>query len=46
MGSAPHTIHMVAARYPGVHLDLDADRITVDNPAALAQLVRADLGPG
>ena len=46
MGSAPHTIHMVAARYPGVHLDLDADRITVDNPAALAQLVRADPGPG
>ena len=44
MGSPPHTIHMVAARYPGVHLDLDADRITVESPAATLQMVRADLG--
>ncbi len=44
MGAPPHTIHMVAARYRGVTLDLDADVITVADPAALAQMVRADLG--
>ncbi|CAN5136059.1 hypothetical protein BH09MYX1_BH09MYX1_13810 [soil metagenome] len=46
MGAPPHTIHMVAARYPGVRLDLDADLLTIDNPTVLAQLVRADLGSG
>jgi serine/threonine-protein kinase len=44
MGAPPHTIHMVAVRYPGITLDLDADVITVSDPASLAQIVRADLG--
>lgn len=46
MGAPTHTIHMLAARYPEVVLDLDADELRVVDLAALAARVRADLQQG
>ncbi len=44
MGAAPHTVHMVVARYPGIELDLEHDELILRDAGAFAERVRADLG--
>ncbi len=41
MGTPPLTIHMVVGMYPQIELDLEHDRITVRDPAALVAKLRA-----
>lgn len=43
MGSAPHTIHMLVATYPGVSLDLERDEIAITDEAAFRARVERDL---
>jgi len=43
MGAAPHTIHMVAAMYPGVALDLDKDEIAITDERAFRERLQRDL---
>jgi serine/threonine protein kinase len=43
MGSSPHTIHMVVAKYPGVTLDLDKDEIAITDVAAFRARVEREL---
>jgi len=43
MGAAPHTIHMVAAMYPGVALDLDGDEIAITDERAFRERLQRDL---
>jgi len=43
MGAAPHTVHMVAAMYPGIRLDLDADEIVLTDVDAFRERVTREL---
>jgi len=44
MGASPHTVHMVAAMYPGIALDLDKDEIAITDVAAFRARIERDLG--
>ena len=43
MGAAPHTVHMVAATYPGIVLDLEHDVIELKDEKAFRDRVLRDL---
>jgi serine/threonine-protein kinase len=43
MGAAPHTVHMVAATYPGIVLDLEHDVIDLKDENAFRARVHRDL---
>jgi serine/threonine-protein kinase len=43
MGAAPHTVHMVAAMYPGIQLDWDRDEIALTDEAAFRTRLERDL---
>jgi serine/threonine protein kinase len=43
MGASPHTVHMVAAMYPGIVLDLDKDEIAITDVAAFRARIERDL---
>lgn len=43
MGAAPHTVHMVAAMYPGIVLDLDHDEIVLSDRAAFQTRIEREL---
>ncbi|HEY1956831.1 MAG TPA: cyclic nucleotide-binding domain-containing protein [Polyangiaceae bacterium] len=43
MGAAPHTIHMVAAQYPGITLDLERDEIVLSDEATFRARVARDI---
>jgi serine/threonine-protein kinase len=43
MGAAPHTVHMVAATYPGIVLDLEHDVIDLRDEKAFRERVLRDL---
>ncbi len=43
MGAAPHTVHMVAAIYPGIRLDLEHDEIVLTDVEAFRERVLRDL---
>ena len=43
MGSSPHTIHMVAAQYPGITLDLDEDEVAITDEAAFRARIQRDM---
>ena len=43
MGTPPHVIHMVAATYPGVTLDLEHDEIALTDPVAFRARVERDI---
>ncbi len=43
MGASPHTVHMVAAMYPGIVLDLERDEIAITDVAAFRARVERDL---
>ena len=44
MGAAPHTVHMVAATYPGITLDLEHDEIALTDCAAFQTRVEREIG--
>jgi serine/threonine-protein kinase len=46
MGTPPHVIHMVAATYPGVTLDLEHDEIALTDPVAFRARVERDIKGG
>ena len=43
MGASPHTVHMVAAMYPGIVLDLANDEIAITDVAAFRARIERDL---
>jgi serine/threonine-protein kinase len=43
MGAAPHTVHMVAATYPGIVLDLEHDVVELTDEKAFRDRVLRDL---
>ncbi len=43
MGAAPYTVHMVAAVYPGIHLDLEKDEIALTDVDAFRARVLREL---
>jgi serine/threonine-protein kinase len=43
MGAAPHTVHMVAAMYPGIALDLDHDEIVLTDRAAFQARIEREI---
>ncbi len=45
MGAAPHTVHMVAAMYPGITFDLARDEIAITDRASFEARIARDLTP-
>ncbi len=43
MGAAPHTVHMVAAMYPGIKLDLERDEISLTDAKAFRERIEKEL---